>query len=90
MKVVLELDDAVWWQLAERAEAVGLQVADIAAQTVTASVTPPSEVHESIVRLHLANKTVPEIARELGMTNLAVQYRLRSLGYRSNPRRKQS
>ena len=87
-EVTFKLPDDVWWQLAERADELGVQVPEIMARIIREQVVIPrgEQITESVLRLHHAGLTIPLIARRLNMTNSSVQGRLYKLGLRGNKR----
>ena len=86
--VQFRLPDDVWWQLASRADELGIQVPEYMVRIIREQVVSPrgEQVTESVIRLHHAGLTIPLIARRLGMTNSAVQGRLYKAGLRGNKR----
>lgn len=85
VKVTFDIPDQVWARLATVADDRGVKVRDILAGLITLEVR--ERPVESVIRLHRAGKSTPEIARALGMTNSAVSGRLRRNGLKSNTRR---
>ena len=85
-EVTFKLPDDVWWQLAERADELGVQVPEFMARIIHQEVVIPKgeQVTESVLRLHHAGLSIPMIARRLHQTNAAVQSRLYRLGLRGN------
>jgi len=84
--VSFDVPDKFWWRLADLADMEGKRVEDVAAAALMNLVRKPTGVTitESVLRLHQKNMTIPEIARELSMTNAAVSSRLYAQGLRGN------
>lgn len=85
MRVTFDIPDQVWARLATVADSRGVKVRDVLAGMI-GDETRETPV-ESVVRLHQAGKSTPEIARELGMTNASVAGRLRRNGLKANTRK---
>ncbi|GAB3616038.1 hypothetical protein GCM10027416_05950 [Okibacterium endophyticum] len=92
MKTTIEMPDRVWGRLATIAENRGLKVADVIAESITATVDhqatkirrqyrPVDEaVIDEIRELHALGHSSPEIGRRIGVNPNTVRYHMRRLG----------
>lgn len=85
----------VWWQLAERADAQGLTVAELLAKMATGHVVSASAsgrpangvTRQRVAELHALGHTDRAIASALGVVVHNVMYHRKQLGLRPNPGR---